>query len=69
MDTYNVQKKLDEEKEFKRHSLEKQYHQWETRRAELRKVSLTALDPAFVRRNIDKCSAEMERISKLIESI
>lgn len=57
------------EKDLKQASLEKQYKMWEKRRNELRKIGPSAIDPAFVRRNIDKCSEEMERITKILSTL
>lgn len=57
------------ERDLKQASLEKEYKMWEKRRNELRKIGPSAIDPAFVRRNIDKCSAEMERITRILSTI
>lgn len=57
------------DRDLKQASLEKEYKMWEKRRDELRKVGVSAIDPAFVRRNIDKCNAEMERITKILSTI
>lgn len=56
-------------KEEKTKSLERQLKVWEARLKELRGVSGTALDPAFVRRQATKCQEEIKRINDIISSI
>lgn len=59
----------EKEKQLKRSSLEKQLHKLETRQKELRGVALTALDPAFVRRQLDKCEEEIKQINQVLSSL
>ena len=54
------------EKELQKISLEKQLSMWTKRREELRKVGSSALDQAFVRRSVDKCSNEIDKILKML---
>lgn len=73
MDFYNKLKQEEEakkqEKERKRISLEKQLKIWKARQEELRKAALSSLDESFVKRNLDKCSKEVKRISDLISTL
>ena len=73
MDVYERlrQEKLQKEKEnaMKRSSLEKQLHKVELRQQELRGVALTALDPAFVRRQLDKCEEEKKQITRMLADL
>jgi len=57
------------ERELKTKSLEKQLKMWEARQKELRSVGVAALDPAFVRRQLDKCSEEIKRINELLARV
>ena len=57
------------EKELKKASLEKQLKSLETQQKELRNVSATSLDPAFVRRRLDKCSEEITRINRILADL
>lgn len=57
------------EKEAKQLTLEKQLKVWKARQAELRKVGPSAIDPAFVRRQLDKCDKEIERINQVLNSL
>lgn len=59
----------DKEKMAKTLSLEKQLKQWQARQKELRGVALTALDPAFVRRQLDKCDKEITKINQILSTI
>lgn len=59
----------EKEKQAKTLSLEKQLKQWEARQKELRAVALTALDPAFVRRQLDRCSEEIKRINQILSTM
>lgn len=65
------QDELQKEKEnaLKRSSLEKQLHKIELRQQELRSVALTALDPAFVRRQLDKCDEEKKQITRMLADL
>ena len=72
----DVYRKLNEEaqqkakeKEAKQLSLEKQLKVWKARQAELRKVGPSAIDPAFVRRQLDKCDKEIERLNQILNSL
>lgn len=73
MDVHNKLKQEAEqkqkEKEAKTKSLEKQLKMWEARLKELRNVGSSALDPAFVRRQADKCSEEITRINRIISTL
>lgn len=62
-----LQKK--KEKEMKRNSLEKKLLKLENQQKELRKVALTALDPAFVRRQLDKCEEEKKQITRMLSDL
>lgn len=57
------------EKEMKRNSLEKKLLKLENQQKELRKVALTALDPAFVRRQLDKCEEEKKQITRMLSDL
>ena len=59
----------EEEKRNKMMSLERQLQMWERRRSELRQVGNSALDPNFVRHNIEKCSKEIERITETLSKL
>ena len=50
-------------------SLEKQLKMWQNRQKELRQVTVTALDQKFVRRNLDKCSEEIKRITYALSRV
>ena len=50
-------------------SLEKQLKMWQNRQKELRQVTVTALDQKFVRRNLDKCSEEIKRITDALSRV
>lgn len=65
----NPHEKLAKEKADKEKSLNKQLKVVEARIKELRNVALTTLDPAFVRRNLDKYTAERKRITDLLSKI
>lgn len=67
LDFRDVTRKMEQEKQDRINSLERQRSMWEKRRNELRKVGVAALDPAFIRRNIDKCNKEIEKIDKLLQ--
>lgn len=73
MDIYNKlrEEKLQKEKEneLKKESLEKQLKKIELKQKELRAIILTALDPAFVRRQLDKCEAEKKQINQLLSNL
>lgn len=58
-----------EEKEAKQQSLEKQLKMWRSRLDELRKVGSSALDPAFIRRQCDKCTAEIDKIVNILSKL
>lgn len=60
------EQQLQKEKEAKKANLEKQLKMWEKRREELRKIGHSAIDPAFIRRSIDKCSNEIDKILKML---
>ena len=59
----------EKEKEMKRSSLEKKLLKLENQQKELRKVALTALDPAFVRRQLDKCEEEKKQITRMLSDL
>lgn len=65
------QDELQKEKEnaIKRSSLEKKLQKLENQQKELRKVALTALDPAFVRRQLDKCEEEKRQITRMLSDL
>lgn len=65
------QDELQKEKEnaIKRSSLEKKLQKLEAQQKELRKVALTALDPAFVRRQLDKCEEEKTQITRMLSDL
>lgn len=63
------QQQKEKEKELKRSSLEKQLKKLELRQKDLRSVALTALDPAFVRRQLDKCEEEKKQINQLLADL
>lgn len=65
------QDQLQKEKEnaIKRSSLEKKLVKLEAQQKELRKVALTALDPAFVRRQLDKCEEEKRQITRMLSDL
>jgi hypothetical protein len=65
------QDELQKEKEnaIKRSSLEKKLLKLENQQKELRKVALTALDPAFVRRQLDKCEEEKRQITRMLSDL
>lgn len=65
------QDELQKEKEnaIKRSSLEKKLQKLENQQKELRKVALTALDPAFVRRQLDKCEEEKTQITRMLSDL
>lgn len=72
----NVHEKLkqdqlqhEKEKELKRTSLEKKLLKLEAQQKELRAVALNALDPAFVRRQLDKCDEEKKKITRLLADL
>ena len=50
-------------------SLEKQLKMWKARQTELRQVSVTGLDQKFIRRNLDKCSEEIKRITDALARV
>lgn len=56
----------EEEKNERIVSLERQLKMWKARQNELRKVSVTGLDQKFIRRNLDKCSEEIKRITEAL---
>lgn len=58
-----------QEKAFKKTSLEKQLKTWQNRQAELRKIGISALDQAFLRRQLDKCSQEITRINQILSTL
>lgn len=60
------EQQLQKEKDAKKANLEKQLKMWTKRRDELRKVGSSAIDPAFIRRSIDKCSNEIDKILKML---
>jgi len=62
-------KKREEEKKAKTLSLEKQLKMWKARQEELRKIGNAAIDPVFVRRQLDKCDAEISRINHIISTL
>ena len=62
-------KKREEEKKAKTLSLEKQLKMWKARQEELRKIGNSAIDPAFVRRQLDKCDAEISKINRIISTL
>lgn len=49
-------------------NLNKQRLLWERRLKELRSVGVAALDRDFVRRNIEKCENEIEKITAILNS-
>ena len=53
------EEQLQKEKEAKKANLEKQLNMWTKRRDELRKVGPSAIDPAFIRRSIDKWTIKL----------
>lgn len=57
------------EKKVKQSSLERQLKMWKTRQAELRNVALTALDKEFVKKQLDKCDSEIEKINRIISTL
>lgn len=65
------QDQLQKEKEnaIKRSSLEKKLVKLEAQQKELRKVALTSLDPAFVRRQLDKCEEEKRQITRILSDL
>jgi hypothetical protein len=68
-DYIEEQRQREKEKLAKKNSLERQLKMWKNRQAELRKVGISAIDPAFVRRQMDKCSDEINRINAILSSI
>ncbi len=50
-------------------SLEKQLKVWQERQKELRQNYVSALDKAFVRRNLDKCDKEIQKINEVLAKI
>ena len=72
-DTYDkvMQEKFrrEEEQRDRIMSLEKQLKVWKTRQAELRQNYISALDKAFVRRNLDKCDKEIQKINEVLAKI
>ena len=62
-------KKREEEKKAKTLSLEKQLKMWKARQEEVRKIGNSAIDPAFVRRQLDKCDAEISKINRIISTL
>lgn len=63
------QQQKDKEREMKRTSLEKKLNKIEARQKELRGIVLNSLDPAFVRRELDKCEAEKKQINQLLSNL
>lgn len=59
----------EQEKKLKTASLEKQLKMWQARQDELRKVGSAAIDPAFVRRQLDKCDEEIAKINRIISTL
>lgn len=59
----------EEENQARVVSLEKQLKMWQARQKELRQCSVTALDRNFVRRNLDKCSEEIKRITDALSRV
>ena len=47
-------------------SLERQLKVWKTRQKELRYAYSNALDPEFVRRQLDKCDNEIKKINDML---
>ena len=62
-------KKREEDKKAKTLSLEKQLKMWKARQEELRKIGSSAIDPVFVRRQLDKCDAEISKINRIISTL
>lgn len=56
----------DQERALQKAKLEKELAKLTKRRDELRKIGSSAIDPAFVRRSIDKCSNEIDKILKML---
>lgn len=59
----------EKEKALKRTSLEKKLHKLEAQQKELRTAALNSLDPAFVRRQLDRCEEEKKRITRLLADL
>lgn len=65
----NEQLQKQREKDLKKASLEKQLKMWQNRQSELRQFGSTAIDPAFVRRQLDKCEKEITKINQIISTL
>jgi len=65
----NEQLQKQREKDLKKASLEKQLKMWQTRQTELRQFGSTAIDTAFVRRQLDKCEKEITKINQIISTL
>ena len=68
-DYLEAKRQQEKEKLAKKNSLERQLKMWQNRQTELRKIGISAIDPAFVRRQLDKCSDEINRINAILSSI
>ena len=62
-DYYKAKQKILDDKKDKRIALEKQMKIWQDRQKEMRKI-VNPIDPAFHRRQLDKCEQEIARISE-----
>ena len=68
-DYLEERRQKEKEKLAKKNSLEKQLKMWQNRQTELRKIGISAIDQAFVRRQLDKCSDEINRINAILSRI